>query len=172
MSVILSWDNKPQRKAWSPELLSSVSAHLQALELGAPDQFVAGYSTLSADEKLKFWAEIIIAMIKFESDFNPHSIYHEPPPLGVDSVGLLQLSYEDQHNYHLEPLDKGQKSLEDPLVNIRCGLKIFAHWLAKDQVVTRGTGKQSRGAARYWSVMREGHHVEEIKAHVKKSVGL
>lgn len=174
MSIILSWDVKPQYKSWSAELLNAVTTRLESLEQGNPKQFIVGYSGLSADNKIKFWSEIIIAMIKFESDFNPHSIYHEPPPLGVDSIGLLQLSYEDRNLYHLEPLDKNNKSLEDPLVNIRCGLTIFAHWMEKDRVVASGSGGSSRGSARYWSVMREGanHHVAQIRSHAKNAVGL
>lgn len=172
MAAVLSWDDSPKCKAWSPELLSSVNKYLQQLEQGAPDKFIADYTGLLPDDKLKFWSEIIIAMIKFESNFDPHCIYHEPPPLGIDSVGLLQLSYEDQDNYGLEKIERSNKSLEDPLVNIRCGLTIFSHWVAKDNTVASGAGKQSRGAARYWSVMRSGHHVDEIQARVKQSMGL
>ncbi|MGE8064812.1 transglycosylase SLT domain-containing protein [Pseudomonas sp. NPDC089569] len=174
MSVILSWDVNPQRSAWSRELLEGIESDWVSLESGSPDKFVFGYSDLSSDNKKKFWAEIIIKMIAFESGFDPHCIYKEPPPLGVDSVGLLQLSYEDEQHYSLEPLSREEKSLEDPWVNIRCGLKIFSHWLARDKVVAQGSGGASRGAARYWSVLREGqkHHLEEIRSHARASVGL
>jgi hypothetical protein len=39
-------------------------------------------------------------------------------------------------------------------------------------VVASGKGSKSRGAARYWSVLREGHHIDEIKARTKKQLGL
>ncbi|HEU4885972.1 MAG TPA: transglycosylase SLT domain-containing protein, partial [Longimicrobium sp.] len=129
-------------------------------------------SQLAADQQLRFWGELIVAMAKFESGWKPDVIFHEPPPLGVDSVGLLQLSYEDQAGYKLEPLDRARKSLEDPLVNLRCAVKIMAKLVKKDGVVARGAKKQSRGAARYWSVLREGHHVDEIKARVRQQLGL
>ena len=176
--LTLSWDSKPERKPWSTELIKAVQAHLADLEKGSPDQFIAGYSGLSADRKILFWAELVVAMAKFESSWNPHNIFHEPPPLGVDSVGLLQLSYEDQPVYGLEPLSREQKSLEDPLVNIRCGVKILARLISKDGVITKEVvvdGKRKfRGASRYWSVLREGtrHHLNEIKAMVKKATGL
>ncbi|HEX8693783.1 MAG TPA: transglycosylase SLT domain-containing protein [Longimicrobium sp.] len=172
MATTLSWDTKEERKAWSAELLKAIAAHKADLDSGRPDDFIAGYQKLTPEQQVKFWAELIIGMAKFESSWNPHTIYHEPPPLGIDSVGLLQLSYEDQPSYALEPLDREKKSLEDPLVNLRCGVKIMARLLAKDHVVASGKGSKSRGAARYWSVLREGHHIDEIKARTKKQLGL
>lgn len=174
----LSWDTKPERKPWSAELIKAIQLHLNDLEQGSPDLFIAGYNGLSADGKLLFWAELVIAMAKFESNWNPHDVFHEPPPLGVDSVGLLQLSYEDQPVYSLEPLSRENKSLEDPLVNIRCGVKILARLVSKDKVIAKeivSNGKKRfQGAARYWSVLREGqaHHLSEIKALVRKATGL
>lgn len=172
MPVSLSWDNVNERKAWSAELLNAIASHKAELDAGNPEGFISGYNHLAAEQQLKFWAELVIAMAHFESSWNPHAIFHEPPPLGVDSVGLLQLSYEDQPNYKLEPLDRAKRSLEDPLVNLRCGIKIMAKLLTNDHVVATGTGKHSRGAARYWSVLREGHHVNEIKARTKQQLGL
>jgi hypothetical protein len=84
----------------------------------------------------------------------------------------LQLSYEDQAAYGLESLNRDQRSLEDPLVNLRCGTRIMARLVARDAVVARGTGKHSRGTARYWSVLRQGHHVEEIRTRTKLQLGL
>ena len=175
----LSWDNVATRKPWSAELMKAIQEHKVALDAGHMDGFIPGYQNLSADLQVKCWAEFVIAIARFESDWNPHAVFHEPPPLGVDSVGLLQLSYEDQPNYHLEPLNRAQKSLEDPLVNIRCGLVIMAHVVEKDGVVAgeftdAQQHKKYKGAARYWSVLREGpkHHLNEIKTLTKKAVGL
>ena len=111
-------------------------------------------------------------MSKFESAWDPHDIYHEPPPLNEDSVGLLQLSYADAASYHLEHLDSAKKSLEDPLVNLRCGVQIFATLAAKDGLIASSAGGKYRGAARYWSVLREGHKIDQIRALTKKYVGL
>jgi Transglycosylase SLT domain len=172
--LTLSWDVKPERKPWSAELIRAIQGAHAELETGNPNAFIAGYDGLALDGKLLFWAELVVAMAKFESNWNPRNIFHEPPPLGVDSVGLLQLSYEDQGPYHLEPLSRESKSLEDPLVNIRCGVKILARLVSRDSVVASGSGGSSRGAARYWSVVREGHghHKDEIKTLVRHATGL
>ena len=122
----LTWDSVPERKAWLRQLLESIASARQELDRGKTLQrFAPGYSGLAAPRQKKFWAELFIAIARFESNWNPHDIFHEPPPLGVDSVGLLQLSYEDEPVYHLEHLDRNVKSLEDPLVNLRCGVKIM-----------------------------------------------
>lgn len=169
----LSWDNA-QRRPWSAELLRAVEARRGRLEAGNPDGFIAGYGGLADVDKTRFWAELVIAMARFESSWNPHTIYHEPPPLGVDSVGLLQLSYEDAAYYDLEPLSREAKSLEDPLVNLRCGVEILAHLLTRDRVVATGRRSRSRGGARYWSVLQEppGHHRAEIRTHTAEALGL
>ena len=99
--------------------------------MGTPTEIVAPVFNVrlrdTAPRQIKFWAELFIAIARFESNWRPHEIFHEPPPLGVDSVGLLQLSYEDEPVYRLEHLDRNVKSLEDPLVNLRCGVKIMRY---------------------------------------------
>jgi hypothetical protein len=169
-TLTLSWETKPERRTWSAELITAVSTHLAELEAGNPEEFVAGYHALPAPGRLRYWGELVVAMAKFESGWKPDTIFHEPPPLGVDSVGLLQLSYEDQKFHKLERLDRASRSLEDPLVNLRCGVVILSTLLARDGVVAGMADGKHRGGARYWSVLRSGptHHLEDIKTLVKK----
>lgn len=168
----LSWDTVLQRKAWSAQLIASVTERIAQLELGNPNAFINGYSTLSPALRIKFWAELLIAVAKFESSWNPHDVFHEPPPLGVDSIGLLQLSYQDQENYKLEPLNHAARSLDDPLVNLRCAVIIFATLVERDKTVANSASGKFRGAARYWSTLRAGSKLDQIVALTKKNVGL
>lgn len=171
----LSWEaNHPERATWSKQLIDSVKQYKTRLDAGNPEGFIPGYNRLTSVRQLKFWGELIIAMAKYESAWDPHNIFHEPPPLSVDSVGLLQLSYEDEMPYHLEHLDRAAKDLEKPLVNIRCALKIFSDLLARDGTVTRLINQKHRGAAAYWSVIREGsgHHLADIKELTKRHSGV
>jgi hypothetical protein len=171
-STSLSWDNVLARKAWSTQLIASVTDRIAQLEQANPNAFIDGYNTLSSALRIKFWAEMLIAIAKFESNWNPHDIFHEPPPLGVDSIGLLQLSYQDQANYKLEPLSEAARSLEDPLVNLRCGVTIFATLVGQDRTVASSVSGKFRGAARYWSTLRAGHKLDQIVALTKNNVGL
>ena len=170
--AMLTWDSAPERRGWSRQLLESIASARQELDRGNPEQFAPGYSGLPPPRQIKFWAELFIAIARFESNWRPHEIFHEPPPLGVDSVGLLQLSYEDEPVYRLEHLDRNVKSLEDPLVNLRCGVKIMSTLVVKDSVVASSDGGRHRGGARYWSVLRAGHHVDEIRNAAKAAVAL
>jgi len=51
-------------------------------------------------------------------------------------------------------------------VNLRCGVKIFATLASKDKTIA----SNDHGAARYWSVLRAGPKVEEIKELTKKNL--
>lgn len=169
----LSWENLPERKEWSAELISLASQNKADLDRGQPETFIAGYNGLPSEAlKIKFWSELLVAVANFESDWNPKNVFHEPPPLGVNSIGLLQLSLQDQGNYHLTPHIVDEDDLKKPLLNLEWGVTIFAHLLARDGIVASGTGNNSRGAARYWSVLRAGHKIDLIKALTKKNVGL
>jgi hypothetical protein len=172
----LSWDNLPLRGEWSRKLIDLVSQHKPDLDQGNPDAFVSGYSTLLSETlQIKFWAELLVAVAKFESDWDPTNVFREPPPLRVNSIGLLQLSLKDQDGYQVSPRITDENELKEPLLNLGWAVTIFAHLLARDAVVASGSGKPgdaARGAARYWSVLRAGHKIDLIRALTKKNVGL
>jgi hypothetical protein len=93
----------------------------------------------------------------------------------VTSVGLLQIAYEDDKEYHFDPPpDRAAKSLEDPATNLRCGVTILAQLVSRDGAVVGGKGNHSRGAARFWAVLRDGksHKLAAIKALTKKNSGI
>lgn len=169
----LSWDNVAARQAWSAKLIALVGQHQAQLEGGQPDAFIAGYNGLSGPLKTKFWAEMLVAMARFESSWDPTNVYHEPPPLGVNSIGLLQLSLQDQDNHHLQPRIQNENQLQDPLLNLDWGVQILSRLLARDGVVARGSSTaQGNGGSCYWSVLWVGHKIDLIKQHTRKSVGL
>jgi Transglycosylase SLT domain len=173
--IILSWDDSPERVAWSRALVEAIRARKLDLDAGNPDAFIPGYAALSPDGQVKFWAEFVVAIAKYESTWNPHAHFEEPPPLKVMSIGLLQIAYEDQKEYHFDPpLDRKTNSLEDPGTNLRSGVAILAQLVAHDGVVVGGKGNRSRGAARYWAVLRSGksHRLTEITALTKKNAGI
>lgn len=171
--IALSWDDDPTRKPWSAALIAAVREHKADLDRGDPDGFFDGYSKLSPDRQVKFWAELVIATAKYESNWNPHAHFKEPPPLNVTSLGLLQLSYEDASEYGLEPLDRERHELEDAAVNLRWGVAMLAHLVARDGTIAAGNGNASRGGARYWAVLRAGrkHRLAQIKAYVRRALG-
>jgi soluble lytic murein transglycosylase-like protein len=172
-AIPLAWEiGHPERRAWSDELRRAVAASLPALEQATDvSRFAPNYTALSPSRRIEVWAALFVAIARFESGYDPHNVYREP--FGQDSVGLLQLSYEDQAAYRLEPLDRRAKSLEDPLVNLRCGVKILARLVRRDGLIAAGTSlKDARGGARYWSTLWPGprHHLADILAQTNRVV--
>jgi hypothetical protein len=173
--IVLSWDGSPERVAWSRALVEAIRSRKSDLDKGNPDQFIPGYAALSPDGQVKFWAEFVIAIAKYESTWNPHAHFKEPPPLKVTSVGLMQIAYEDEKEYHFDPpLDRNAKSLEDAATNLRCGVTILAQLVSHDGAVVGGKGDHSLGAARFWAVVRDGksHKLASIHALTKKNSGI
>ncbi len=164
----LGWeDGRPERQAWSAELREGIGNHLKQLEM-AEDvaQFFPNYWGLSETQRIEAWARLFIEIARIESiGFRPDAIGDKG-----GSIGLFQLSYSDRYHYKLD-LDPNEKdenrSLRNPLVNIRCAVEIFASLVehnghaiayrrAKDgswesSIQTKG----AKGAARYWSTLQD-----------------
>ncbi|EGF89751.1 lytic transglycosylase, catalytic [Asticcacaulis biprosthecium C19] len=162
----LAWEmNHSERAPWSTELRTQVRANLASFDKATDwADFCPTYGSLTADDKVEVIATLAVAIARYESNYNPHTIYHEPAPLNVDSVGLFQLPYEDGFTWCT--LNRTAKSLEDPINNIRCAVPKMARLIAKDKVVTAGsTGANAQGLARYWSTVRLGptHKLAEIR---------
>jgi hypothetical protein len=169
----LSWDVNPARIPWSAQLSASVAADKARLDLGNSEDVAPGYSGLAMPMQIKYWVEMMVRIAKWESDWDPSCVFHEPAPLNEDSVGLLQLSYSDQAVYKFAPpIVEANGSLLDPLTNLRCGVEIMATLVSKDKVVSQTVGTTQEGAARYWSTMRPAGHLADVLAHARQSVGL
>lgn len=176
--IALDWElNHPERKAWSDfifnliqgELFDTFDRALDATRL-RPD-----YASLSKSQKAAVWAELIVGIAKFESDYSPVARYTETT-MGADPVtglqvvseGLLSLSYQDKQGYpfcqfdwskdkSLSPTDPA-KTILQPLVNLDAAVRIMARQIEH-------TGKVILTSGVYWSTLRDGgkySHVTEI----------
>lgn len=90
-----------------------------------------------------FWWSVMMA----ESGGNPRSVYHEPPPLNEDSIGLYQLSVSDSKRYPGCPTTKNE--LYDPVLNTKCK-DLIAAKLRK--LYPHDNWSASLG--KYWSTLR------------------
>ena len=170
----LAWEkNHPEKAVWSAHLRSEIRANLPLF--GQPSDiadYCTGFTGLDETGRVEALATMAVAIARRESAYNPETVFAEPPPLNVDSVGLFQLSYEDGFSWCV--LDRSQDSLKDPLNNITCAVGEMARLVAKDgQVAAGSTSSNARGLARYWSVIRDGsgHHHDEIKAATQSTPG-
>jgi hypothetical protein len=169
-AVPLDWEKgHPERAAWSALLRRAIAAELPRFGVpGDIGDYCPKFVSLDAAGRTEALAVMSVAIAKRESGYNPETVFAEPPPLGVDSVGLFQLSYED--GFPWCRLDPASDSLKDPANNIACAVGEMARLVARDGVIASGSvSADARGLSRYWSVLRNGssHFKTEIQGKVR-----
>lgn len=120
--------------------------------------FCPKYANLSYAQRKQYWAFILSAMVRFESNFKTETSYTEgfddSNGNAVVSRGLLQISIESGNAYGCG--FKTTKDLHDPYQNLSCGIRILDRWVGRDGRIAGKVDSQWRGGARYWSVLRAG----------------
>ncbi|MNL24656.1 Transglycosylase SLT domain protein [compost metagenome] len=120
--------------------------------------FCPNYANLSYAQRKQYWAFMLSAMVRFESNFKPETSYTESfddsNGNNVVSRGLLQISIESGNAYGCG--FKTSKDLHDPYQNLSCGIRILNRWVGRDGRIAGKVDSSWRGGARYWSVLRAG----------------
>ncbi len=171
----LSWEAaRPEGINWSLFSFEVLEQKAPALLNEARDieNFCPKYSQLTAEQRLNTMGQLISAMTKFESGYNPLSRMKED--LGTDPItrqqvrseGLLQLSYQDTLQYKFCEFDwtrdknlredDPQKTILDPFRNLSCGIQILNAQVQKYHALVI-----SKGA--YWSVLKSNSKYNKIK---------
>ncbi len=164
----LAWEVRdPSYRAWSLFLFEHLYVEAPALVDSSPEDahlFCPRYSQLSLSERIQFWAVLVVALARYESNYVPVARYTEPG-MGLDSVtglpvvseGLLQMSYQDSkynsfcqfdwlRDQGLEPVDP-RKTILGVETNLRCGVGILQRQILRSNRISVG-----RGA--YWAVLK------------------
>ncbi len=141
-------------RKWAAHAASQVSnTPLLGVALADGGRFSPQYSTFSPAARIQFWAQLIISIMKYESDYDPGNLYLEK--FGVYSIGLLQVSYEDQANYHLNlNYSAANHDLEDPQKNMNLGIQIMAQLASRDNCISGQSDTTWKGLSAYWSTVR------------------
>ncbi len=160
------------REAVTPELLSASSSVMKI--------YCPKWAKLSEIEKRQFYADVLYGVARYESNYNPISLFYEKD-LPRDEVtgqlciseGLLQLSYQDEKWAHCGfnyALDKAKhaddlvnrnkrlswdslhpdKTILDPIRNLTCGIKIFSFRMKRNP-----TKEFQANMGAYWSTIRD-----------------
>lgn len=180
----LAWESakSPERTMWSQHLQQIILEDWNTLLPGADDitDFCPRYNTLDNNQRANVWAQLFVAVAKYESGYSPTSRMHETT-MGTDPVtskpvyseGLLQLSYQDvkwapwckfdwSKDKYLAATDP-KKTILDPYLNLDCGVGIMAK-----QIKNKGNIVVRSGV--YWAVLKEGgryNQVSNIQSIVK-----
>lgn len=129
--LLTSQDNYPL-KGWHEDYSKVIELSVKDFPISVP-----------CDNPVLFWQSVALP----ESAFNRRSTYNEPAPLNYQSLGLLQLSLEDESWAHC-----GFKTKQDvyhPIRNLYCGVKIL------NMLQTKHAGKSIYWqGGQYWSVLR------------------
>lgn len=165
---------------WDESLKTEIAARFEQLDKVGDDfqRFCPKYKALTRDGKINAFATFFVALARPESDFN-ENCYTPDDVGGTASVGLYQFSYEDKSWITWCVFDRKNKSLQDPINNIKCAVGEFARLVTEDGVITKGCNDSSaRGGARYWSTLRDDecgnpdyHALDEILAESNKGPG-
>ncbi|MGE5085219.1 MAG: murein L,D-transpeptidase catalytic domain family protein [Bacillota bacterium] len=179
----LAWDSgNAARATWSQYLQNIVLNDWSSLLKGANDMasFCPKYSSLNNNQRANVWAQLFVAMARFESGYNPLARMQETT-MGTDPVtkkpvyseGLLQLSYQDvkwapyckmdwSKDKNLSPTSP-LKTILDPYINLHCGVGIMADQVKRKGLIAIGTGA-------YWAVLKTNskyNKLASIKSMVK-----
>ncbi len=131
--------------------------------------FCPKYEKLDNKGKRKFWAHLVTSMAKYESNFKSATVYDESRTSkslkGVVSKGMLQLSIGSatQAAYVKRgcPIRKEHpKDLFIPRKNLACGFAIIDQLTHRDGCISCS---EKKGAAAYWSVLREPYPIKDSK---------
>lgn len=175
-SAKLSWENGTQDRAnWSILTKATIKDFYKSFNSAKDaERFCSSYSTLTKDERILMWSELISAIAFYESGWKPTSRMREPG-MGTDQVtgkpvyseGLLQMSYQDtlwakycmfdwENDKYLSPKDPN-KTILNPFINLDCGIQVLAAQIRRTGKVIMPRGKC------YWAVICDGHKYQKIK---------
>jgi hypothetical protein len=152
----LRWSGRPDGVAWTALALTAAKDHgLDRLVPQDIPDWCPGYAAAGPEDRRAFWAGLMSALAKYESNYRPEVQFTEDfidsTGAFVISRGLLQLSRESARGYGC-PVTTGEE-LHDPAVNLDCSARILKHWVVRDGQISSNQSPW-KGAARYWSPFR------------------
>lgn len=183
LNAPLAWENTtaphPERKPWSEHLCKEIDKRFASFAKAKDiTNFCPKFNSLDKAGQLHALSEMVVAIVYYESGYNPTSWMTEStmgtdPITGVQvkSEGLLQLSYQDKQwakwcmfdwaKDKTLPVSSPKKTIMDPYINLSCGIPIMAN-----QIDKKGTIAVEKG---YWAVTNNGKYskVSKIQERVR-----
>lgn len=138
----MRWDHVDQGALWTQETLAALRDHgspLLEIVPGDIDTWCPQYRDADEEGRAQFWTALISALAKHESTWNEEAVGG-----GGLWFGLVQIAPATARGYDCE-VGSGA-ALKDGVANLRCGVRIMAHTVPRDGVVSQGM----RGVAADW----------------------
>ncbi|WP_093966938.1 transglycosylase SLT domain-containing protein [Actibacterium lipolyticum] len=142
---VMRWDaQRPsaQAEAWTRASLKALETHGAELAEIVPadiENYCPAYVDAPMPNRRAFWAGLFSALAKHESTWNPKAVGG-----GGKWYGLVQISPATARGYGCAA--RTGDALTDGKANLSCAIRIAAHTVARDGVVSAG----GRGIAADW----------------------
>lgn len=152
----LRWDHVDEDDAWTAAAMEALQTHGAPLVAHEPADIAAycpGYPDASDEERAAFWAGLISALAKHESTWRETAVGG-----GGLWYGLTQIAPGTARGYGCEA--KTGSALKNGEKNLSCAIRIMAHTVPRDGVVSQGM----RGVAADWGPFHSSRKREDMKA--------
>lgn len=165
---VAEWSNKE----WTDILVSALDEYGKDMVLMEQpkdaDKWCPQFENFTYERRKQVFVTMVVAMAKRESNWKPETNYTESftdsKGKKVISRGLLQISQESANQSAYKCEISEATMLNHPGVNLACGVKIMNHWIGKKD---KYFGTDKLGAARYWSVARNGSSKTYVQGKVR-----
>ncbi|SNS72608.1 transglycosylase SLT domain-containing protein [Tropicimonas sediminicola] len=138
----MRWDHRPEATKWTTSALTALRTHGAVLPSMVPadiETWCPGYVTASQEDREAFWVGLISALAKHESTWNPSAVGG-----GGLWFGLVQIAPPTARGYGCKA--NSGSALKNGADNVSCAIRIMAHTVPRDGVVSQGM----RGVAADW----------------------
>ncbi|EIE50882.1 hypothetical protein C357_11679 [Citreicella sp. 357] len=150
------WGTSGGRKQWSLAALSALRGPAERLPEIVPDDistWCPAYPSAGREDREAFWVGLVSTLAKHESTYRPTAVGG-----GGLWYGLLQILPSTARLYNCQA--RSGTALQDPRMNLACGLRIMAKTVSRDRVVSRNM----RGVAADWGPFHSRNKREDMIA--------
>lgn len=177
----LSWEYKvAEAKEWSTFVFGKIESLFDKFSKCEDiSWFRPDYHSLTKNQQINIWGELISAICLYESGWKPWS-YMIESTMGIDVVtgkqvkseGLMQLSYQDKINYpklnckfdweaDKNKTDKDKtRTILDPIKNLEFGIEILARQIERTHKIALVSGV-------YWAVLKLNGKYSKLSEIIK-----
>lgn len=148
------WRAIPKSSDWQAAALAALDTHGQPLVEVTPadiDEWCPGYTEGGVEVRKAFWVGLLSALSKHESTWNPRAVGG-----GGLWYGLVQIAPPTARGYGCAA--KTGEALKDGSANLSCAVRIMAHTVPRDGVVSQGM----RGVAADWGPFHSARKREDM----------
>lgn len=169
----LTWeDGTSAKEVWSIRTMEQLidSAPLYAASVSDIKTFCPKFATATGEQRINFWAMLISAIAKYETNNNP---LFRLQKAGTDPVtllplygeGIMNMSYQDHlfipqcaFNWDLDKVllpTASTKTILDPIVNLKCAVIMLGNQINTSRKIVLDSGA-------YWSTLKSSSSAKKI----------